>query len=150
MKAQFLKSFVLATALTFLSGVLHAPIALASSVTSEKVDIEIIVKVNQKGFIDQRGKLFGGKNVLEILEHKVVRITFVFDENMTSLAYGDTHQIAITQNEGWAKESEKIWVLNQQAHVTFKTGEEGTQYRAHCIIDCIGMEHLNNLVIRVV
>lgn len=150
MKEQVLKSFVFATALTFLGGVLHAPITLASSVTSEKVDLEITVKVNQKGFIDQKGKPFVGKNVLKIPKDKLVRITFVFDENMTSLAYGDTHQVAITGDDGWTKESQKIWMLNKQAHVTFQTGKEGAQYRAYCILDCIGMEHLNNLVIRVV
>jgi hypothetical protein len=150
MKNQVVKSFVLATALTFCSGVLQLPIALATSVASEKVDLEITVKVNQKGFVDQRGKMFGGKNMLKIPKDTVVRITFVFDENLTSLAYGDTHQVAITGNDGWTKESQKIWMFNKQAQVTFRTGEEGSQYRAYCIIDCIEMEHLNNLVIRVV
>ena len=150
MKDQVFKNFVFATALAFFSGVLHAPIVLASSVASETVELEITVKVNQKGFIDHKGKLFGGKNVLNIPKDKLVRITFVFDEDMTSLAYGDTHQVAITGNEGWTKESQKIWMLNQKTHITFQTGKEGTQYRAYCILDCIGMEHLNNLVIRVV
>ncbi|MEO8325812.1 MAG: hypothetical protein ABI618_08185 [Nitrospirota bacterium] len=150
MKGQVLKSFVFATALAFFSGILQVPIVLASSVASEKVELEITVKVNQKGFIDHKGKPFLGKNGLNIPKNKVVRITFVFDEDMTSLAYGDTHQIAISGNEGWTKESQKIWVLNKKAHVTFQTGKEGTQYRAFCILDCIGMEHLNNLVIRVV
>ena len=150
MNKQVVKSVVLATALTFFSGVLQLPIALAASVASEKVDVEITVKVNQKGFVDQKGKMFGGKNMLKLPKNTVVRITFVFDENLTSLAYGDTHQVAITGSEWWTKESQKIWMFNKQAQVTFKTGEEGSQYRAFCIIDCIGMEHLNNLVIRVV
>lgn len=150
MKEQLLKSIVFATALAFFTGVLHVPIVLASSVASEKVELEITVKVNQKGFLDKKGKPFGGKNVLNIPKDTVVRITFVFDEDMTSLAYGDTHQVAITGNEDWTKESQKIWMLNKKAHVTFQTGKEGAQYRAYCILDCIGMEHLNNLVIRVV
>ena len=29
-------------------------------------------------------------------------------------------------------------------------GEKGMQYRAYCILDCIGMEHLTNLFIQVV
>ena len=60
---------------------------------------------------------------------------------MTNLAYGDTHQVAITGDEGWTKESQKIWVLNKQAHVSFQTGKEGAQYRAFYILDCIEMEH---------
>jgi hypothetical protein len=149
MNDKIVKSVVLATALTFFSGVLQLPLALASSVASEKVDVEITVKVNQKGFVDQKGKIFVGKNILKLPKNSVVRITFVFDENLTSLAYGDTHQVAITGNEGWTKESQKIWMFNKQAQITFKTGETGSQYRAYCIIDCIGMEHLTNLMIRV-
>jgi len=79
-----------------------------------------------------------------------VRITFVFDEDMASLAYGDTHQVAITGNEGWTEESQKIWVFSQKASITFQSGKEGNQYRAYCILDCIGMEHLNNLLISVI
>ena len=150
MKSPVLKSFVIATALTFFSGVLHVPIAMASSEMSKIVDLEITVKVNQKGFLDQRGKLFGAKNTLNIPKDSIVRIIFVFDENVTSLAYGDTHQVAITGNEGWTKESGKIWMFNQQTSITLQTGKEGAQYRAYCILDCIGMEHLNNLVITVV
>ncbi len=150
MKKQALKFFVFATALTFFSGTLHGPITLASSVTSKKIDLEVMVKVNQKGFLNQRGKLFGAKNPLKIPKDSMVRITFVFDETVTSLAYGDTHQVAITGNEGWTKESQKIWMFNQQSSITFQTGQEGAQYRAYCILDCIGMEHLNNLVIKVV
>ena len=150
MKDQFMKSLMLASALAFLSGGLHVPIANASAIISEKVDVEITVKVNQKGFIDQKGKTFDEKNILKIPKDKLVRITFVFDENLTSLAYGDTHQVAITGAEGWTKETQKIWALNQRAHVIFQSGNKGTQYRAYCILDCIGMEHLNNLIIRVV
>ncbi len=150
MKDQFMKSLIFASALAFFSGGLNVPSAKASSVTSEKGDIEITVKVNQKGFIDQKGKTYDEKNILKIPKDKLVRITFVFDENLTSLAYGDTHQVAITGAEGWTKETQKIWALNQRAHVIFQSGKKGAQYRAYCILDCIGMEHLNNLVIRVV
>jgi hypothetical protein len=150
MNNQIFKRLVLATALTFCSGVLHLPMALASSIASEKVDVEITVKVNQKGFLDQKGKILGGKSILKIPKNAVVRITFVFDENLTSLAYGDTHQFAMTGDEGWTKESQKIWMFNKQTQITFTSGEDGSQYRVYCILDCIGMEHLNNLMIRVV
>ena len=149
MKGKAFKIFVFATALTFFGGSLHLPVALASSVLSSKVDVEIMVKVSQKGFADERGKLFSPKNFLKIPKGQVVRITFVFDENMSSLSYGDTHQIAIT-GAGGTKESEKIWVFSQKSSITLQSGKDGDAFRAYCIVDCIGMEHLNNLLIKVV
>lgn len=146
---RFLKGFVLATALFFSISLVPFPIAVVSSATSKNVDVEIAVRVNQKGFLDQKGKVFNQRNILQLPKGKVVRITFVFDEAMRSLAYGDTHQVAITGDD-WTKESDKIWMFSQQTSITFQVGEEGTQYRAYCIIDCIGMEYLNNLVIQVV
>ena len=147
MKGKPFRIFVFATALTFFGGSLHLPVALASSVLS--VDVEIMVKVSQKGFSDERGKLFGPKNFLKIPKGQVVRITFVFDESMSSLSYGDTHQIAIT-GAGGTKESEKIWVFSQKSSITLQSGKDGDAFRAYCIVDCIGMEHLNNLLIKVV
>lgn len=146
---RFLQSVVAATALTFATSLVQIPMAWASSPISQNVDMEITVRVNQKGFLDQKGKVFGPKNTLKLPHGKTVRLIFVFDEAMTSLAYGDTHQVEIT-GDGWSKESEKFWVFSQEASITFQIGEEGVQYRAFCILDCIGMEHLNNLVIQVV
>ncbi len=46
---------------------------------------------------------------------------------------------------------DKIWVLNRQASLSFRAGEHGrTSYRVYCILDCLGMEHLTNLLIEVV
>ena len=146
---QPMKSLVLATALTFVTTFVQIPMVWASPPTAQSVDIEITVKVNQKGFLDQKGKLFTKKNILELPKDKVVRIHFVFDESLTSLAYGDTHQVAITGENG-TLESGKIWAWEQQSSITFPVGAEGTKYRAYCILDCIGMEHLNNLIIHVV
>ena len=149
MKGMAFKVFVFATAFTFFGGSLHLPVSLASSVPSFKVDVEIMVKVSQKGFSDERGKLFSPKNFLKIPKGQVVRITFVFDESMSSLSYGDTHQIAIT-GAGGTKESEKIWVFSKKSSITLQSGKDGDAFRAYCIVDCIGMEHLNNLLIKVV
>ena len=148
MKYRVLKGVVFATALAFSTSLMQLPMALASPSTSKDVDVEIAVRVNEKGFLDQKGKVFGPKNILTIPHGKVVRMTFVFDEEMSSLAYGDTHQVAIT-GDGLTKESEKFWMFSQQASVIFQTGEEGAQYRAYCILDCIGMKHLTNLLINV-
>lgn len=144
-----MKSLVLATALTFATTLVQIPMVWASPTTAQSVDMEITVKVNQKGFLDQKGKVFTKKNILHLPKGKVVRINFVFDESLTSLAYGDTHQVAITGENG-TQESGIIWAWEQRSSITFQVGEEGTKYRAYCILDCIGMEHLNNLVIHVV
>ncbi len=149
MTYRFLKGVVAATALTFATSLVQLPLAWASSPISQNVDVEMTVRVNQKGFLDQKGKVFGPKNTLKLPHGKTVRLTFVFDEEMTSLAHGDTHQVEIT-GDGWEKESEKFWIFSQKASITFQIGEKGVQYRAFCILDCIGMEHLKNLVIQVV
>ena len=145
MRGRFLTGIIFVTAIIFSTNFVLLPMALAS----KNVDLEITVRVNQKGFLDQKGRLFSTKNLLTLPQGKLVRIQFIFDEEMSSLAYGDTHQVAIT-GDGLAKESEKIWMFNQQTSITFQVGKEGTQYRAYCILDCIGMEHLNNLEIKVV
>ena len=149
MTYRVLKGVVFATALAFSTSLMQLPMAWASSSTPKNVDVEITVRVNEKGFLDQKGKVFGPKNILTLPHGKVVRMTFVFDEEMSSLAYGDTHQVAIT-GDGLTKESGKIWMFNQKTSIAFQVGKEGAQYRAYCILDCIGMEHLNNLVIQVV
>ncbi len=80
----------------------------------------------------------------------MVKLTFVFDEDINSLAIGDVHQIAVV-SDGWSVETEKIWLLHKKSSVTFEAGEDGrTRYRAYCTLDCIGMDRLNNLVIDVV
>ena len=135
-------------------------LAWAATVTSpatihatapDKAPIEIKVRVSEKGFLDEKGKAYTAKNTLKIPNGTLVTITFVFSEEMTSLAVGDTHQIALRSEDGWKQETGKIWIMSREASLTFRTGENGrTQYRAYCILDCIGMEHLTNLLIQVV
>ncbi len=146
---RFCKTLAFATVLTFTTSLISLPMAFASASTSKKIDLELTVRVNQKGFLDKKGEIYGPKHTLQLPQGKVVRIKFVFDEKVTSLAIGDTHQVAIT-GEGVMQESEPISMWNQQTTMTFHTGKEGSKYRAYCILDCIGMEHLNNLVIQVV
>ncbi len=141
--------FTLATGLIFSSSLVQFPMAWAMPSSSQKVEVEIKVRVNEKGFLDHKGKVFNKRNILQLPKGKVVRITFVFDETVTSLAYGDTHQVAITGDD-WTKESDKIWMFSQQTSMTFPAGEKGARYRAYCILDCIGMKQLNNLIISVV
>ena len=148
MNYRLFKAFVVTTAILFVTSLVPLSMALASPSTSEDIDLEITVRVNEKGFLDQKGKVFSPKNILTLPQGKVVRINFVFDEKMSSLAYGDTHQVAIT-GEGLTKESGKIWMFNQKTSIAFQVGKEGAQYRAYCILDCIGMKHLTNLLINV-
>lgn len=147
MKGRF---FLLVTVLAFSFGTF--PGSLASVFAESKPDLELVVKVNEKGFFDEKDKLLGPTNPLKVSKGKTVKVVFVFDEAVKSLAIGDVHQIAITaDDDNWTIESDKIWFFNRKASVTFLAGEHGrTQYRGYCIIDCIGMDHLNNLVIQVV
>jgi hypothetical protein len=139
---------VLTTVLALSFGIVQG--SLSDVFAESKPDLELIVKVNEKGFFDEKNKLLGPKNPLKVSKGTTVKIVFVFDEAVKSLAIGDAHQIAITADDGWTIESDKIWVFNRKASVTFIVGENTrTQYRGHCIIDCIGMDHLNNLVIKV-
>lgn len=141
---------VLVTVLALVFGAF--PGSLVAVFADSKPDLALIVKVNEKGFFDEKDKLLGPKNPLKVPKGTTVKIVFVFDEGVTSLAIGDVHQIAITADDSWTVESDKIWFFNQKSTVvTFIAGENGrTHYRGYCIVDCIGMDHLNNLVIKVV
>lgn len=113
--------------------------------------LEVKIRVSEKGFLDARGRLFGPKHPLKVPDGKLVRLTFVFDESVSSLAIGDTHQIAIVADDGWILESKKIWMFHRKTSVLMTAGENGRKtYRAYCIVDCLGMEHLTNLAIEVV
>ena len=113
--------------------------------------VSITIRVNEKGFLDEKGRYYGPKNPLRIANGELVKLTFVFGEDITSLAVGDVHQIAIQADDRWKAEGDKIWLLNKQASLSFRAGENGrTRYRVYCILDCLGMEHLTNLVIEVV
>ncbi len=136
----------LCTVLAFI-GMMAAPLATFAGITP----VEIKIRVTEKVFLDEKGKPYNAKNVLRIPNGARVTITFVFSEELTSLAAGDTHQVAVKSDKGVIGETEKIWIMNRQASVTFHAGEQGqTRYRAYCVLDCIGMEHLTNLLIEVV
>ena len=156
MKDKTRKMAVLVTTLAFSMALSQGSFsAISVAVASEQKELtetqKLIVKVNEKGFFDKKGRLLGPKNPLEVTKGQKVEITFVFDEAVNSLAIGDVHQMAITADDGWTVEGEKIWIFNQTSSLTLVPGEEGRkEYRVYCIIDCIGMDHLNNLVIKVV
>jgi hypothetical protein len=143
------KFLALAVFLAYALLSLHVPFASASD--HGKPEFEITVRVNQKGFLDEKNRPLGPSNPLKLPAGKVVKLTFVFDEDINSLAIGDVHQIAVVADGGFSVETEKIWLLHKKSSVTFEAGEHGrTSYRAYCTLDCIGMDRLNNLVIKVV
>ncbi len=127
------------------------PSRVDSSSHGDEETVEIIAKVNEKGFFNASNRPLGPKNPLKVPEGRTIRLTFVFDEAFSSLAIGDVHQIAVTADDKWTIESKKIWMIHKSSTVTFRAGENGRKrYRGYCIVDCIGMEHLNNLVLEVV
>ena len=149
---KHLRIMRLATMVTTLAlAVTVAGPATMHAAAPDKIPIEIKIRVTEKGFLDEKGKLYTAKNMLNIPNGTLVTITFVFSEELTSLAVGDTHQVALQSEDGWKQETGKIWIMSQESSVTFHAGENGrTRYRAYCILDCIGMEHLTNLLIQVV
>jgi hypothetical protein len=137
------------TTLAFAATVTGPAMTYASA--TDKIPVTIKVRVSEKGFLDEKGKAYTAKNMLNIPKGAAVTITFVFAEDLTSLAVGDTHQIAIKSDDGWKQETGQIWIMSRESSVSFIAGENGrTNYRAYCIVDCIGMEHLTNLLIQVV
>lgn len=141
-----------ATGITTLAfaAALAAP-AVSDANGHEKAPLDIKVRVSEKGFFDEKGKPYGGKRLLQVPKDTMVNITFVFGEDLTSLAAGDTHQITVRAEDGWKQETSPLWMMNRESTVSFLAGEKGRmQYRAYCILDCIGMEHLTNLFIQVV
>lgn len=132
-----------------IAATLTAP-AIPHAAAPDKAPVEIKVRVSEKGFLDEKGKLYSEKRVLTIPKDAVITITFLFGEDLTSLAVGDTHQIAVKADDGWKQETGSLWLMNRESSLTFRAGENGrTRYRAYCILDCIGMEHLTNLIIQV-
>ena len=144
--AQLISAMVTALLFALLTLVPPSTLAGAGDQTSS-----LTIRVSEKGFLDEKGRVYGPKNPLRIPKGQLVNITFVFSEDLTSLAVGDVHQIAIKADERWKAETDKIWVLNKQAGLSFRAGERDiTRYRVYCILDCLGMEHLTNLVIEVI
>ena len=149
MRAMIKQLTTLITILTFTA--IWAGPAMTYAAAPEKAPIEIKVRVSEKGFLDEKGKPYTAKRGLQVPKDTPVKITFVFSEELTSLAVGDTHQIAIKSEDGWKQETGSIWIMSREASISFLAGENGRlQYRAYCILDCIGMEHLTNLLIQVV
>ena len=149
MRERKFKCVVMGIVLAFVFGAF--PGSLVTVLADSKSEVELIVKVNEKGFFDEKDKMLGPKNPLKVAKGTTVKIVFVFDEALKSLAIGDVHQIAIMAEDGWTVEGDKIWFFNRKEDMTFIAGENGRKlYRGYCIIDCIGMDHLNNLVIEVV
>ncbi|MDO9117962.1 MAG: hypothetical protein Q7U39_08395 [Nitrospira sp.] len=149
MRAMMKQLTTLFTILTFTT--IWAGPVMTYAATPEKAPIEIKVRVSEKGFLDEKGKPYSAKRGLQVPKDTPVKITFIFSEELTSLAVGDTHQIAIKSEDGWKQETGSIWIMSREASVSFLAGENGRmQYRAYCILDCIGMEHLTNLLIQVV
>jgi len=143
------KALPLAVVLAIALSGLYAPMAVADS--HGKPDLEITIRVSQKGFLDDKNRLLGPSHPLKLPAGKMVLLTFVFDEDINSLAIGDVHQIAVVSDGGFSVESEKLWLLHKKSSVTFEAGDHRrTRYRAYCMLDCIGMERLNNLVIEVI
>ncbi len=149
MRRIITRIITLVTVLSFVGTIAVATTAYAGPAGTAPVNIK--VRVSEKGFFDEKGKPYGPSRRLSVPKGARVTLTFEFAEDLTSIAVGDTHQVTLRSEDGWIQETEKIWVMNRQASVTFVAGENGrAHYRAYCILDCVGMEHLTNLLVDVV
>ncbi len=112
--------------------------------------LQVTIRVSEKGFLDETGRPYNAKRPLVLPKDAVVTMRFIFSEDLMSLAVSDSHQIAVRSEDGRTQESAAIWIMNRESSITLVAGENGrTHYRAYCILDCIGMEKLTNLIIRV-
>lgn len=149
MKSLITRIMTLVTVLSFAGTIFATSIADASPAGTAPINIK--VRVSEKGFFDEKGKPYGPSRRLSVPKGARVTLTFEFAEDLTSIAVGDTHQVTLRSEDGWTQETGKIWVMSRQSSLTFVAGENGrARYRAYCILDCLGMEHLTNLLVDVV
>ena len=95
--------------------------------------------------IERNCKPYGGSECCRSPKDTMVKITFVFGEELTSSRLREIPSDRLPAEDGWKQETSPLWMMNRESTVSFLAGEKGRmQYRAYCILDCIGMEHLTN------
>ncbi len=105
--------------------------------------IEVIIKVNEDGFYDRNGKSFN--NLIEVPKGRSVKLVF---EHVGKP--GEKHAFVLLFDSDEEIESGTISDLNRRTHIEFNTGESGEIYDIFCVIvECDGMEHLTDLLIKV-
>lgn len=105
---------------------------------------EVIIKVNEEGFFDSEGKPLN--NLIEVPKERAVKLIFEHAGKP-----GEKHAFVLLFDSDEEIESGTISDVNRQTHIEFNTGEAGETYDVFCVlVDCDGMEHLTDLVIRAI
>lgn len=114
---------------------------LPSSPMAQSSQFEVIIKVNEEGFLDADGKSFN--NLIEVPKERTIKLIF---EHVGKP--GVEHAFVLLFDSDEEIESGTISDMNRWTHIEFNTGEAGETYDVFCVIvDCDGMEHLTDLVI---
>jgi len=102
---------------------------------------EILIKVNEHGFLDADGKTLGEQ--LEVPKERHIKLIF---ENVGKPE--EEHEFVLLFDSDEEISSGVISASNPRASIDFRTGEEGELYDIFCVIvDCDGMEHLRDLIL---
>ena len=75
------------TTLAFAAALLAPALTYANG--ADKAPLEIKVRVSERDSSMRKAKPYGGKRMLQVPKDTMVKITFVFGEDLTSLAAGD-------------------------------------------------------------
>lgn len=116
-------------------------IAFPSFLMAGPAQFEVVIKVNEHGFLDANGKALGerlklpkDRNIMLIFEH----VGQPEEEHEFVLLFDSDEEIS----------SGVISFSNRRASIKFRTGEAGELYDIFCVIvDCDGMEHLIDLIL---
>ena len=106
------------------------------------------VLVRETGFYTDDNRPVNSKHPLMIPANGVVTLHFRWAEKTNSFAVGDSHQIDIlNETTGEVNSSTPIWWFTKDAYLAIGAGPPGTRHRGYCVLDCLGMNNLRNLVI---
>lgn len=104
-------------------------------------EVKVIIKVNEEGFYDARGKSFN--NRVEVPQERTIKLIF---EHVGKP--GEKHAFVLLFDSDEEIESGTISDINRTTHIKFNTGKAGEIYDVFCVIvECDGMEHMTDLVI---
>ncbi len=117
---------------------------LPNSLMAQASRFEVIIKVDEEGFYDADGRPFD--NLIEVPKERSIKLIF---EHVGEP--GVEHAFVLLFDSEEEIESGTISNLNRRTHIEFKSGDKGETYDVFCVIvDCDGMEHLTDLVIRAI
>ncbi len=112
-----------------------------SPVLAEPAPVDVIIQVNEHGFLDENGTHINA--YVKIPRNS--RINLIFEHVSKP---GEEHEFVLLFDSDEEINSGIISDIKPRASIAFQTGDEGELYDVFCVIvDCDGMEHLIDLVL---